>query len=282
MRSELPPGAMDAIRLALAEDLCWGDPTTDNTVPAGREGTARYVAREPMVVCGLPVVAAVLAEVDPALRLDGCESEGTKVGPGALLATACGPLRSLLRAERVSLNFIQRLSGVATSAARYAEVAAGRCRVVDTRKTTPGLRGLEKYAVRTGGCHNHRMALGDGLMIKDNHIAAAGDLERAVRAALAAAHHLQRVEVEADSVDIAERAIAAGARHIMLDNFSPSDLAVAVARLRTLTPDLCIEASGGINLGNLDAYCNAGPDVISCGSLVHGARWVDVGLDFDG
>lgn len=276
---DLPPGASAAIDLALTEDLALGDPTTDATVPPGRSGIATFAAREDLCVAGVMVAGAVVARIDSTLEFAAEVAEGAEVRAGATLATVRGEVRGILRAERVALNFLQRLSGVATSARRYAAVAGGRCRVVDTRKTTPGLRGLEKYAVRMGGCHNHRLALGDGLMIKDNHIEAAGGLRAAVMAALGAAHHLQRVEVEADTLAMAVEAVSAGARVILLDNFSPTALADAVRELRIMAPDVIVEASGGVNLQNLDAYCQTGVDLVSCGAIVHGARWVDIGLD---
>lgn len=279
---DLSPALLhDIVARTLAEDVGTGDLTTLAAVPPEARAEAAFVYREAGVVCGLPVVQAVFAAVDPTLTLKTKRAEGDRVEAGAVAAMVAGPARGILTGERVALNLLQRMSGVATVAACYVEAVAGtRARILDTRKTTPGLRALEKYAVRVGGATNHRFGLYDAVMLKDNHLAilaAQGlGLGDAVRHARAAVGPMVRVEVEVERVEQAAEAAAAGADMIMLDNMPPDQLRAAVAAVagRALT-----EASGGITLQTIRAVAESGVDFISVGALTHSARALDIGLD---
>lgn len=272
-----------AVRRALDEDIAHGDVTTEATVPVGARGGGSLVARVPMVVCGLPVMEEVFAQVDPRVSVTRLRDEGARSdGGGEVIARIEGPLRSILTGERVSLNFLQRMSGIATRTAMFADLLGTRTtRLVDTRKTTPGIRALERYAVRVGGGRNHRYNLADGILIKDNHIAAAGGVTAAVTSALSTAHHLLQVEVEVESMPQAHEAIDAGARVIMLDNFSIDELGAAVAELRARPEELVIEASGNVSEHTVVPIADCGVDVISSGGLIHQAVWLDIALEFD-
>jgi nicotinate-nucleotide pyrophosphorylase (carboxylating) len=273
-----------AVRAALAEDLGSGDVTTLATVPEEARVAALMVAREPLVAAGLELAEAAFLELCPQARIQRAARDGERVPAGfALLKIADAPARAVLSAERVALNFAQRLSGVATLTAQYVEAVAGtKTRILDTRKTTPGLRRLEKYAVGCGGGMNHRFGLFDGILIKDNHLAALrheppNAIEAAVRRARARYPQLA-VEVEADTLEQAEQAARAGADVILLDNM-PVDVLRAAVRLvhgRAKT-----EASGGVNLSNVRAIAETGVDFISVGALTHSARAVDIALDFE-
>lgn len=281
MTWDLPRDTQRRVQDALDEDIGRGDLTTLACVPIDRWARGVFVAREPLVCCGLPVAASVFFTLNPTVRWSALCQEGQRVPASTVIARVEGPARAVLTGERVALNFVQRLSGVATRARAFADAVAGSgARVVDTRKTTPGLRSLEKYAVRCGGCHNHRHGLDDGILIKDNHLIAAGGVAAAIRAAQAQAHHLVRIEVEVDSAEQAEDAIAAGAQALLLDNMAPDLLHALVPRLRALRRDLLLEASGSITLENARAYAETGVDLLSSGSIIHGARWVDIALDF--
>lgn len=276
------PAVRRLIELALDEDLGRGDVTSQVTL--GREGpivTADMNAREPIVAFGIDVAAAVFALVDPRIDIEVHAPDGTRVDRGALLLTVRGPAHSVLAAERTALNFIQRLSGVATQAKRYVDVVAsagsGKARVVDTRKTTPGFRVLEKAAVLAGGAGNHRFDLGSGILIKDNHIAACGSVRAAVEAAKAKAPHPLRVEVEVTNLGELDEALAAGAEVVLLDNMSPAQVEVAAARAHSR--GVLVEVSGGITLATIADYARAGADLISVGALTHSAPAVDIGLD---
>lgn len=266
------------ITIGLEEDLALGDVTTEAVVPEHATGTAVIVAREPLVVSGLTVAEAVIHRVDPTLEVQRVARDGQALERHQVLLRLEGSLRSILMAERLALNFLGRLSGIATHTRRYAElIAHTRAKVVDTRKTTPGFRALEKQAVLHGGGGNHRFHLGDGILIKDNHIQAVGSVVEAIRAARKnARHHLLRIEVEVDTLEQLEQALAEGAEIVLLDNMSPEQLkeAVALTGGRAL-----LEASGGIRLETITAVAEAGVDLISVGNLIHGARWVDVSLD---
>ncbi len=266
---------------ALAEDVGTGDLSTLAVIPAHAQSEAHFVFREAGVVCGLPLVQAVFVMLDPALRVTNVVEEGARVIPGQVVASVAGPARAILTGERVALNLFQRMSGVATLAARYVEAVAGtQACILDTRKTTPGLRALEKYAVRVGGARNHRHGLYDGIMLKDNHLAilaAEGlGLAEAVAQARAAVGPMVQLEVEVESVAQAAVAAAAGVDLILLDNMPPDQLRAAVAivagRART-------EASGGISLATVRAVAESGVDYISVGALTHSARALDIGLD---
>lgn len=279
-RPSLPADLADLVARALREDLGPGDVTTAAVVDPTAEGTARLVAREDLVVCGLPVFAAVFEQVDPRIAVEPLAPEGGRAGGGTVVARVQGPLAPILTGERVALNFVQRLSGIATLTRSYVDRLAGSpVRLVDTRKTTPCLRSLEKYAVRVGGGHNHRFGLFDGVLVKDNHIASAGGIAEAVRRALGHAHHLVRVQVEVEDLAQAVEAVEAGARVLLLDNFAAADLLSAVRALRARPEELVLEASGGISLDTVAEVAATGVDVVSCGSLVHQARWVDLALD---
>jgi nicotinate-nucleotide pyrophosphorylase (carboxylating) len=273
------PAVRRLIELALDEDLGRGDVTSQVTVGAeGRTVTADMNAREPIVAFGVDVASAVFALVDPRIELEVHAPDGSRVDRGGLLLTVRGPAHQVLAAERTALNFVQRLSGVATQAKRYADAVAGtKARVVDTRKTTPGFRVLEKAAVLAGGCGNHRFDLGSGILIKDNHIAACGSVRAAVEAAKARAPHPLRVEVEVTNLGELDEALAAGAEIVLLDNMTPSQVEVAAARAHSR--GVLVEVSGGITLATIGDYARAGADLISVGALTHSAPAVDIGLD---
>jgi len=272
-----------AVRQALAEDIGPGDATTLATVPVVARLTVVMRAREALVVAGLAFAETAFRQLSPSVRIQRLARDGRAVKPGAGLLRVSGPARAILSAERVALNFTQRLSGVATLTAKYvAAVRDTRARILDTRKTTPGWRRFEKYAVACGGGRNHRFGLFDLVLIKDNHLAA---LRAAKPNAVAAAVHRARkkfprlkVEVEADTLAQVEQAVAAGADIILLDNMAPARLRRAVALVggRAKT-----EASGGVNLRTVRAIARTGVDFISVGALTHSARAVDIGLDFE-
>jgi nicotinate-nucleotide pyrophosphorylase (carboxylating) len=268
------------VDLALSEDLAGGDITTDATVAPDDRAIARAVAHSPLVVCGGDVFARVFYRVDPGVRVERRLAEGERAKPNDVLWIAEGATRSLLMAERTALNFAQRMSGVATLTRRFvAAVPSGALtRIVDTRKTTPGLRFLERYAVRTGGGHNHRDNLGSAVLIKDNHIVAAGGVREALERARRHAPHTSHLEVEVESLEMLDEALDAGADIVMLDNFEHDQIAIAVehAHGRAL-----VEVSGGISLERIPALAAAGVDVISVGALTHSAPAADIGLDIE-
>ena len=273
------PAVRRLIDLALDEDLGRGDVTSQVTVGAdGPTITAEMIAREPIVAFGVDIAIAVFAQVDPRVELEVHAPDGARVDRGGLLVTVRGPAHGILSAERTALNFVQRLSGTATFAKRYADAVAGtRARVVDTRKTTPGFRVLEKAAVLAGGCSNHRFDLGSGVLIKDNHIAACGSVRAAVEAAKARAPHPLRVEVEVTNLGELDEALAAAADIVLLDNMTPAQVEVAAARAHGR--GILVEVSGGITLATVADYARAGADLISVGALTHSAPAVDIGLD---
>ena len=269
------------IDLALAEDIGSGDLTTLATVPVGTSATGVMVAKAPGVISGLDAAAYALGQVDPAIVFTPKVADGDAVQPGDVIAELSGPARSILTGERTALNLLQRLSGVATIAAQFvAEVAGTGATIVDTRKTTPGLRELEKAAVRHGGAQNHRFGLSDGVLIKDNHLAAIGGPDRvtkAVQAARRRAPHTVRVEVEVTTLAEVEEAAAAGADIIMFDNMSTEMMkeAVAIVAKRATT-----EASGGVRLETVRKIAETGVDLVSVGALTHSAPSVDISLNF--
>jgi nicotinate-nucleotide pyrophosphorylase (carboxylating) len=278
------PAVRRLIELALDEDLGRGDVTSRAVFGAGDAAgdgprvVAEMNAREPIVAFGIELAAAVFAMVDPAIELELGVHDGARVERGALLLTARGAAHGVLAAERTALNFAQRLSGVATLAKRYADAVAGtKARVVDTRKTTPGFRVLEKAAVLAGGCSNHRFDLGSGILIKDNHIAACGSVRAAVEAAKLRAPHPLRIEVEVTNLGELDEALAAGAEIVLLDNMTPSQVEVAAARAHGR--GVLVEVSGGITLATIADYARAGADLISVGAITHSAPAVDIGLD---
>ena len=279
-KSTLPRDLADVVKRALDEDLGPGDVTTEAVVDSHVDGRAEVVAREPLVVCGMPVLEEVFRQVDPRISVTTRFPDGYPCqGEDDVLAEIEGPLAPILTGERVALNFLQRLSGIATWTRKFVvHLEGSQAVLVDTRKTTPGLRSLEKYAVRKGGAKNHRFHLGDGILVKDNHISAAGSVEEAVTRALKGAHHLLQIEVEVENLDQATRALNAGARVLLLDNFSLTDLEEAVLAIRSRHPNALLEASGGVRLETIRDIARTGIDLISCGALVHQARWVDISL----
>ncbi len=268
------------MRAALREDLGRaGDITTDAIVPAGAVGTARFVAREPGVVSGIFVVERIFAVLDPRVVVAVAVADGGRVSKGTVVATVTGPLRPMLTGERTALNLLSRLSGVASATSRLVEAVAGtRATIVDTRKTTPGLRALEKAAVRDGGGSNHRFGLDDAILIKDNHVAVAGGITAAIDAARRDAGHLVKIEIEVDTLAQLDEALAARADIILLDNFTLDDLREAVTRTggRAL-----LEASGRIDADTVRGVAETGVDLISSGALTHSARILDFGFDID-
>lgn len=264
----------------LDEDLALGDVTTDAIIPEEQRHCARMVAREAITVSGLRMAIKVFTRLDSTLRLTPAVEDGAQLAASGLLLTIEGKTRSILRGERLALNLVGRLSGIATRTRLFSSRIEGTgARVADTRKTTPGHRWLEKEAVRHGGGLNHRFSLGDGILIKDNHIAAAGGVRQAIRLARAnARHHLLGMEVEVDTLQQLQEALEEGATRILLDNMKPEQLREAVA----LTDGRALlEASGGVSLETIRAIAETGVSLISVGGLVHGARWVDVGLDME-
>ncbi|WP_437917391.1 carboxylating nicotinate-nucleotide diphosphorylase [Sorangium sp. So ce302] len=267
---------------SLEEDLAGGDLTTEACVEASARATAKAVARKPLVACGGDVFLRVFQRLDRQVEGEVLVADGASVGAGTALWTVRGRARSLLSAERTALNLAQRMSGVASEARRYAEAipAGSSVRITDTRKTTPGLRGLERYAVRVGGAHNHRDSLGSAVLIKDNHIVAAGGITTAIARARARAPHTTKVEVEVASLQELDQALAAGADIIMLDNFTLADVKAASARVRSAQHGRpLLEVSGGITLERIPELVAAGIDVISVGALTHSARAADIALD---
>ena len=266
------------VRAALLEDLGRaGDLTTDSIVAADAVATVALVAREPGVVAGLPLAQLAWELVDARITVDVARPDGSRVEPGSVIATAHGPARGLLTGERVALNFLGHLSGVATGTATIADaIAHTRAKVTDTRKTIPGLRALQKYAVVCGGGSNHRFGLDDAVLIKDNHIAVAGGVRQAVEAARAHVGHLVKIEVEVDSLEQLAELLVVGADVVLLDNMTPDQLreAVAVVGGRMVT-----EASGRITPQTAVPIAEAGVDLLSVGWLTHSARVLDIGLD---
>ena len=266
---------------ALDEDAPWGDLTSETLIPADATATAELVAREPGVLSGVDVFASAFRLVDPRIAVEPLARDGEAFEAGATLARVVGPARGILRAERIGLNLLQRMSGIATLTAAYVAAAAGTgARIVDTRKTTPGLRSLERQAVRDGGGRNHRRSLSDAVMAKDNHLAvltAGGqDLATALRAARERMPHTTHLEVEVDRLDQVEAVLAGGADTVMLDNFGVDELRRGV---ELIAGRAVVEASGGVNLGTVAAIAATGVDVISVGALTHSVRSLDLGLD---
>ena len=269
------------VRAALDEHAPWGDITSQSPIPADAMAEATLEAREPGVFSGGAVFAAAFTLTDPSIIVQMLVADGEAFEAGATLATVSGPARALLTAERIGLNFVQRMSGIATLTARYvAEVAHTGVRIADTRKTTPGLRAFERHAVVSGGGHNHRFSLSDAVMAKDNHLAvltrSGVSVTDALRGAIARLPHTTHVEVEVDRLEQIEAVLAARIGTIMLDNFTPEDLVLGVAQVAGRAT---VEASGGVNLGTVRAIAETGVDVISVGALTHSAPSLDLGLD---
>ncbi len=266
----------------LDEDIGFGDITTMAVVPSQAQGHGRLVAKAPLVLAGLEVARAVFATADRTIVLESAVEDGARLDRGMVFAELHGPAQALLTAERVALNLLQRLSGVATLTRRYVEaVQHTSARVIDTRKTTPGLRLLEKYAVRVGGGHNHRFGLADGVLIKDNHIAVVGSITNAIERVRNSVSHLQKIEIEVDRLDQIPEALKAGADAILLDNMTPEETVEAVQMVREVPggEQILLETSGGVTIDTVRAYAEAGVDLISSGALTHSAPAVDISLD---
>jgi nicotinate-nucleotide pyrophosphorylase (carboxylating) len=274
----LHPRSNTLIDLALEEDAGYGDVTSQSIFSSEHVSEAQILAREDMVVCGLEIAKRVFTRVDPTIIVKLEASDGDRISKDSTILRAKGRTISLLVAERTTLNFLQRLSGIASLSKCYADAAAKSgtgVRIVDTRKTTPGWRALEKYAVRCGGCFNHRSSLGEHVLIKENHIAAAGSLKHAVGLARQYAPHCAKIEVETESLNDVKDALDAGAEVIMLDNMSPPQIQEAV---KLIDGAAIVEISGGIELGTISDYTLPGVDVISVGALTHSAPAADFSM----
>lgn len=269
---------MRAVGEFIAEDIGRGDITTTATVPQDTRGLGRFLAKEDLVLCGLQVAESVFIHLDPEVdEMETSNVDGDEIAAGTVFATLKGYADVLLVGERTALNLIQRMSGIATLTRAYVKAIEGTgAQIVDTRKTTPGLRMLEKYSVTIGGGKNHRMGLDDGVLIKDNHIALAGGITEAVRAAKNSVGHLHKIEVEITNWAQLREAIEAGAEIVMLDNQTPEEAAKLVQMARNLNPNVIIEASGGMDLDRVRSFAEAGVDLISVGRITHSARAVDI------
>jgi len=273
----------EIIERALAEDLIKGDVTTEALIPGNKRGTGFIVVKKEGILAGINVAKQVFHRVDPELEVEVLLEDGTRVKPGSRAAKLSGSIASILKAERVALNFLQRLSGIASETNHYVEAVKGLpVRIMDTRKTTPGLRSLEKYAVKVGGGHNHRMSLGDGILIKDNHLAALRSQGLSIKEIIAKARQNSPqdmpVEVEVGTVSEASEAVEAGADIVMLDNMNLEDMRKAVKYVHGRA---LVEASGGITLGHVRAVAETGVDFISIGALTHSARALDISLELE-
>jgi nicotinate-nucleotide pyrophosphorylase (carboxylating) len=263
----------------LSEDIGRGDITTQSTVRPSTRGRGRFIAKQAAVVAGLEVAESIFANLEPGMELEAFVYDGDRVEQGQEFARIEGLAQVLLMGERVALNLIQRLSGIATETRKYVDAVEGtNAEIVDTRKTAPGLRMLDKYAVLVGGGRNHRFGLDDGCLIKDNHIALAGGIREAIKRAQESVGHLMRIEVEVGALDDLKEALEAGAEAILLDNMNPERLAEAVAFVRSQPGGeaVILEASGKITLANVRAYADTGVDLISVGALTHSVQAVDI------
>ncbi len=268
----------DIIKSALREDVGTGDITTNSTIPADKEISGKFIAKEHGVVCGLPVVERVFAIVDSEIKLSCKAKDGDYVEKGDIIAEVSGPARSILTGERVSLNFLQLMSGIATRTRLCVKQVEGtKAMITDTRKTTPGLRAIEKYAVKAGGGHNHRYNLADGVLLKDNHIAAAGGITAAVKAARGNIPHTLKIEVEVENMQMVEEAVSCGADIIMLDNMTIDEMAAAV---KFIDGRALVEASGNMGDRDLMEVAKTGVDIISIGALTHTIKAMDISLRF--
>lgn len=272
----------NTIRGWLAEDIGSGDITTASTIPAGSISRAVIHVKENGIVAGMPIAKLVFDVVDSSLRFEAKAKDGDRVEKGTVLAVVEGSTHSLLTGERLALNLLQRMSGIATKTSLFVDALRGLpTRLVDTRKTTPGHRLLEKYAVRVGGGANHRFGLYDAVMIKDNHIKGAGGIRAAVEASRQVIPHTMKIEVETESLEQVEEALASGADIIMLDNMTPDLMAEAVRRIKAVSPHVIVEASGGVRLDTIHGIAATGVDVISVGQLTYSFEALDISLDLN-
>lgn len=267
------------VREALNEDIGFGDLTTETLVPEGHQSSAVFLAKQTGVIAGLPVVEAVFQELDPAVKVERLVEEGAEVEKGTKIARLIGPTRSIFTGERVALNYIQRLSGIATLTRQLVKQLEGLdCRVLDTRKTTPGLRMLEKYAVRIGGGTNHRFGLSHGVMIKDNHIAFVGSIKKAVEMVRKRVGHMVQIEVEVDNLEQLAEVLQLDVDAILLDNMDPATLKEAV---KMINGKVWVEASGGITPETIRDVAESGVDAVSLGWITHSAKALDISLEFE-
>lgn len=271
------PGLNDLIKSALEEDIGYGDITTLSIITAGQKARGLFVAKTPGIVAGIGVSRAVFAYLDSTTEFEILKNDGEEIAPGDIIAIVRGRARTLLTGERTALNFLQRLSGIASKTRKMVDlIQYSSAQLLDTRKTTPGLRVLEKYAVRVGGAHNHRFGLYDGVMIKDNHIQAIGSIQQAVAAARQQVPHTVKIEVEVETMDQLQEALQAGADIILLDNMDVYEMIEAV---KITNGQALLEASGGINEGNLIEVARTGVDFISMGALTHAVSSLDISFD---
>src|SRR3989339_231827 len=275
---KIPHSVREIIRIALEEDIGNGDITTAFLIPEDSESRALIIAKGNFVVAGIPFIKEVFSFFDREVRFNVFINDGAKVMKGDVIAEVSGSTKVLLSGERVSLNLFQRLSGIATLTNMFVEKVRGlHAKIVDTRKTTPGLRFMEKYAVRVGGGNNHRFGLFDGILIKDNHIEAVGSITEALRLA-SEAHHLEKLEVEVENLKDLKEAVEGGADIVMLDNMSIPDMKEAVKIVRNIKKDIILEASGNVSLENVREVADTGVDLISIGALTHSATAVDISM----
>lgn len=278
------PGIRRFLQEALIEDIGSGDITTELIIPEKHQSIAHIIAKSDLVLAGLPFVRELFSLYDSTVKFNSLKHDGTELKSGETIAELGGNTRSILVCERTALNILQRLSGIATLTKRFVDAAKGKVRILDTRKTTPCMRYLEKYAVRIGGGHNHRMGLYDGILIKDNHIKAAGGIKKAISILKnkgpisPPAHHLIKIEVEVRNLDEVIEAIEAGADVIMLDNMDEETIKKAVRIIREKSPSVLIEASGNVTLENIRDISETGVDFISIGAITHSAQAVDITL----
>jgi nicotinate-nucleotide pyrophosphorylase (carboxylating) len=275
---ELDLQTLDSIiSIALQEDLGFGDITTQAVVSPNMKARGEFVAKQDFVLAGWPVVVRTFHHVSEKIVVESTYRDGDAIAKGSIFGNVSGPAARLLSGERVALNFLQRLSGVATLTRQFVEAVSGTATsILDTRKTTPGLRALEKYAVRMGGGRNHRFGLSDGVLIKENHITAAGGVAEAIRKARAAIDHLKKIEIEVTTFEELNQALDAGADVILLDNMTPGQVKEAVQRAGSRVP---LEVSGGVHLGNAREYAMTGVDFISVGALTHSFKSADISLE---
>ncbi len=267
----------EIVRRALAEDLGWGDLTTEGTVSIEQRATGTFIAKSPCVVAGLDIALEAFRQLDPTLTIDIRRPDSSACAAGEVIAEIQGLATALLTAERTALNFMQRLSGIATQTRRFVDAAKGQILVLDTRKTTPTLRALEKYAVRAGGGANHRMGLDDGILIKDNHVRLAGGVEEALNRMRRASTDMP-IEIEVQSFEQLDEALAAGATRILADNFTLDELKEVVRRTRGRAQ---VEISGGVTLDRLADIATTGADFVSVGALTHSAPAVDISFEIE-